>query len=123
WTRTEIDKVMVDGSKALYFDWTDLALFDLFILERPDSRDDYPSTIVDKAQAKFAKMTKDELKNLSHVILMGIPGEGDISIESLKNSIEQYKSIGKEGLRQNHKLFLSAIQDVCEDNSIRMTIH
>src|SRR5690606_10294573 len=60
---------------------------------------------------------------LSHVILMGIPGEGDISIESLKNSIEQYKSIGKEGLRQNHKLFLSAIQDVCEDNSIRMTIH
>src|SRR5690606_10251034 len=31
WTRTQLDLVMKDGSKALYFDWTDLAVFDLFI--------------------------------------------------------------------------------------------
>jgi len=123
WTRTQLDKVMVDGSKALYFDWTDLALFDIFILERPDSKEDYPSSIVEKAQAKFSKMTKDELKDLSHVVLMGIPDEGDISIDDLKNSIDKYKSIGKDGLRENLRHFLSAIQEVCENNSIRMTIH
>src|SRR5690606_7347073 len=30
---------------------------------------------------------------------------------------------GFEGLRKNHTLFLLAIQDVCEEKGIRMTIH
>ncbi len=34
WTRTQLDMTMADGSKALYFDWNDLAVFDIYILKR-----------------------------------------------------------------------------------------
>jgi len=123
WTRTQLDKIMTDGSKALYFNWTDLALFDMFILKREDAESDYPNPIVVRAQAKFDNMSESELKELSNVILMGIPDEGDVSINDLRESIDKYKSIGIEGLRKNLILFLSAIGEVCEENGIKMTIH
>ena len=34
WTRTELNYRMPDGSLALYFNWTDLAVFDIHILQR-----------------------------------------------------------------------------------------
>ena len=68
-------------------------------------------------------MHTEELEKLSNVILMGIPDEGDITIDDLKQSIERYKSIGFEGLKKNLILFLSAIAEVCEQNNIKMTIH
>jgi len=123
WTRTQLDKEMTDGSKALYFDWIDLAIFDMFILSRPYAKDDYSSFIVEQAQFRYKSMHTEELEKLSNVILMGIPDEGDITIDDLKQSIERYKSIGFEGLKKNLILFLSAIAEVCEQNNIKMTIH
>jgi len=123
WTRTQLDKEMTDGSKALYFDWIDLAIFDMFILSRPYEKDDYSSFIVEQAQFRYKSMHTEELEKLSNVILMGIPDEGDITIDDLKQSIERYKSIGFEGLKKNLILFLSAIAEVCEQNNIKMTIH
>ncbi len=41
WTRTQLDLEMTDGSKALYFNWTDLAIFDLYIFNRVDAAADY----------------------------------------------------------------------------------
>jgi len=123
WTRTQLDKEMIDGSKALYFDWIDLALFDMFILKRQDAKNDYSEAISEQAQHRFDSMNKAQLDQLSNVILMGIPDEGDIAIEDLQQSIEKYKSIGIDGLRENFKLFLTAISRVCEENNIKMTIH
>ena len=34
WTRTNLDYEMADGSKALHFNWYDLAVFDIHILKR-----------------------------------------------------------------------------------------
>ena len=123
WTRTQLDKIMLDGSKALYFDWIDLAIFDLFILQRVGAEEEYPEDVVELAQNKFAEMSIEEKLNLQNNILMGIPGEGDISLESLSNSIEVYKSIGEDGLRENLLYFLNGISDVCEQYGISMTIH
>ena len=39
WTRTNLDYVMPDGSRALYFNWFDLAVFDIYILKRKNVRD------------------------------------------------------------------------------------
>ncbi|SDL36750.1 Mannonate dehydratase [Sphingobacterium mizutaii] len=123
WTRTQLDLIMKDGSKALYFDWIDLAIFDIYILKREAAAQDYSQEIQQLAEEKFSKMTEEEKTDLQFNILMGIPGEGDISLESLQNSINIYKNIGREGLKQNLLHFLGAIADTCEANGIKMTIH
>ncbi|GAA4132654.1 mannonate dehydratase [Sphingobacterium kyonggiense] len=123
WTRTQLDLLMKDGSKALYFDWIDLAIFDIHILKRPDASADYSSQIQTEAEQRFQKMDEQALVDLQQNVLMGIPGEGDISLESLQQSIETYKQIGFDGLRKNLISFLNAIAEVCESEGIKMTIH
>lgn len=123
WTRTQLDLTMKDGSKALYFDWTDLAVFDLFILKRAGSEHDYPENIVQKAKERLKGMTSEALNKLSEVVLMGIPSEDPIGLNDLQSSIEVYEKIGVDGLRKNLLYFLNAIADVCEENGVHMTIH
>ena len=123
WTRTQLDLIMKDGSKALYFDWIDLAIFDIYILGRSDAPSDYSEEIQERAKLKYESMSEEEKTHLQFNILMGIPGEGDISLESLQNSINIYKEIGRAGLKQNLLRFLNAIADTCEENGIKMTIH
>ena len=123
WTRTQLDLIMKDGSKALYFDWIDLAIFDIYILGRSDAPSDYSEEIRERAKLKYESMSDEEKTHLQFNILMGIPGEGDISLESLQNSINIYKEIGRAGLKQNLLRLLNAIADTCEENGIKMTIH
>lgn len=123
WTRTQLDLEMTDGSKALYFDWIDLAIFDIYILKRKDAIQDYTEEIISLVQNKFDQLSSEDLTKIEHSILMGIPGEGDVSLQSLSDSIAIYKNIGFDGLRENLIYFLSQIQDVCEEYGIMMTIH
>ena len=123
WTRTQLDLEMTDGSKALYFDWIDLAIFDIYILKRKDAIQDYTEEIISLVQNKFDQLSSEDLTKIEHSILMGIPGEGDVSLQSLSDSIVIYKNIGFDGLRENLIYFLSQIQDVCEEYGIMMTIH
>ena len=123
WTRTQLDMLMKDGSKALYFDWIDLAIFDIYILERPDAAASYPANIKNLAEERFKTYSEADQKHLQHNILMGIPGEKDPSLQELRDSISIYSRIGFDGLRENLAYFLDAIADVCERNGIKMTIH
>src|SRR5690606_24522208 len=106
WTRTQLDLVMKDGSKALYFDWVDLAIFDIYILQRPDAASSYSPAILSKAEAKFATLSEDDLQGIQTNVLMGIPGEKDASLEDLRRSIAIYGEIGFDGLRDNLAYFL-----------------
>lgn len=123
WTRTNLSLEMKDGSKALYFNWIDLAYFDIYILERENAENDYSDDIKKAVEEKRKTITEEEIESLSINILMGIPGESDISIDSLKESINIYKNIGEEGLRSNLKYFLDSIADTCNEAVIKMTIH
>lgn len=123
WTRTQLDLTMADGSKALYFNWLDLAVFDLFILKRTGADVDYSESIRTRAKERFASMNTDELNELKINVLMGIPNEKEIELEALRSSIEEYKTIGREGLKKNLAYFLNGIAGVCEETGINMTIH
>lgn len=123
WTRTQLDYVVADGSKALRFDWTDLAAFDLFILKRKGAGSDYSPETVKLAEEKFKRYTKKEKELLSGNILMGVPGEASSSVSQLLKSIDVYKETGDSGLRDNLAYFLGAIMETCEENGIKMTIH
>lgn len=123
WTRTQLDLEMKDGSKALYFNWSDLAAFDLFVLKREGAAADYPETIQVEARKRFDAYTPEQIERLNTTVLMGVPGERSIELEELRESIREYTTIGFNGLRKNLIWFLSSIADVCEENGIRMTLH
>lgn len=123
WTRTQLDYTVEDGSKALRFDWTDLALFDIFILERKEAVKDYPEAIVAAAKERFSAYSKKELDLLAGNVLMGIPSEKGVTKEELLKSIGVYRQISPERLRENLAFFLEQIMDTCEKAGIKMTIH
>jgi len=123
WTRTQLDLTMTDGSKALYFNWTDLAIFDLYLFERENAAADYQENILAKAKAKYDTMSASELDLLRTNVLMGIPNEKEIEMEALRASINEYNVIGREGLKANLALFLTGIAETCNQHGIKMTIH
>lgn len=123
WTRTQLDLSMQNGAKALYFDWIDLAIFDIYILKRENAELDYPTDILEQVKKKEKSLDTTYLNSLQEVVLMGIPNEGNISLESLRESINKYKIVGREGLKENHLYFLKSIRSVCTDLGIKMTLH
>lgn len=123
WTRTQLDYVVADGSRALRFDWTDLAVFDIFMLKRKNAAQDYSAQTVALAEERFKTYNEQERRLLSDNVLMGIPGEAPSTVSQLLASIEVYREIGPGGLRDNLAYFLDAIMDTCEEQGIQMTIH
>jgi len=123
WTRTQLDLEMADGSKALYFNWIDLAYFDIYILKRENAEQDYTKEIIAALSDRKNSITADEEAVLKNIILMGVPGEDNTTLESLQQSITTYKAIGFDGLRANLVYFLQSIASVCKEQDIIMTIH
>jgi mannonate dehydratase len=123
WTRTDLSYPLSNGAKALYFDWADLAAFDHFILERKNAFSFYSEEIVASANDRWSGMSEARKKELSDIVLMGVPTEKSMTKEDLMKSIGIYEQIGKAGLRNNLVYFLKAIQQTCEEEEITMTIH
>ena len=123
WTRTDIEYPMPDGSKALYFNWTDLAVFDIFILERPGAADSYPPAMVARAGERFAGMTDLQQNDLIETILFGIPGEARNSVQAMRYQLEAYAEISRSGLKENLAYFLQQVSPVAEELGLRLAIH
>lgn len=123
WTRTQLDYLMPDGSKALYFNWYDLAVFDIHILERPNASKDYNEEILKEAEKRFKNYTPEQLEHLSSVVMFGIPGEKKQTIEGMRKQLEEYKGIDHGALRENLAYFLREIVPVAEEEGIRLAIH
>ena len=123
WTRTDLAYELWSGAKALHFDWVKLAIFDLYILRRAGAESDYAPDVVAQAREQVKTLSDADLQQLADIILMGVPTEGSVTVEELARSIEVYKRIGRDGLRENLVYFLQSIMDVCEETGINMTIH
>ena len=123
WTRTQLDYTMADGSKALYFNWIDLAVFDIFILQRKDAKQSYSNEIIQQAEVKFKQYTQEELNQLAGVVMFGIPGEKKITIESMREKLSRYDNIKQEDLRNNLVYFLQQITPLCDELNLDLAIH
>lgn len=123
WTRTRLDFEVSDGSRALRFDWSELAAFDLWLLKRDGAEQDYDEKTRHLAKTRFDAMSASEKGTLAENVLMGVPGEASVTMEGLKKSIEIYQDIGPDGLREHLVFFLESIMETCEEQGIRMTIH
>ncbi|WP_194777510.1 mannonate dehydratase [Pararhodonellum marinum] len=123
WTRTDLSFSLPNGAKALRLDWVELAYFDKYILKRENIQDAYSSEILDELERRRHQINQEKAAQLEEIICMGVPTEGSVSVASLRESLEIYKEIGKDGLRNNLAHFISSIAAVCEEEGIKMTIH
>jgi mannonate dehydratase len=124
WSRTNLNYEMPDGSKALRFVWLDFAIFDLFILKRPNAEKDYSDEIKKQANTKFAKMTQPELETLKNTALLGLPGsEEAFELETFQGLLDNYKAIGAKELKENLFFFISEIAPFANSLGIKLCIH
>lgn len=123
WTRTQLDYEMPDGSQALYFNWIDLAVFDIYILKRENAQKDYPEAIAAHAKERFEKATEEDLKALSGVVMFGIPGEEKMTVEGMQAALKPYANINRDTLRGNLSYFLNEICPVADECGVKLAIH
>ena len=124
WTRTNLEYLLEDGSTALYFDFSVLAAFDLFILKRPDAKKSYTEKEIKIAREKFNQMSELEVEELVDTILKGLPGtDTGYSLDDVQAALDLYKNIDSKQLKNNLAYFLKEIIPVAEDSGVKMAIH
>ena len=123
WTRTSLDYKMPDGSLALYFNWVDLAVFDMYILKTKTATQSYSPDIVKKAEERFKNYTDKQLEALAAVVMYGIPGEQKSTTKDMLEKLEWYKDIDANALRDNLCYFQKEISEAAGECGVKLAIH
>jgi len=123
WTRTNVDHPLDDGATALRFDKTAFAAFELFILEREGAYSDYSSEQRKKSKNYYDTLSEDEIATLTETILLGLPGDEEMTLKKFRKRLNKYENIGEKELRAHLHYFLEKIIPVAEESEVRMAIH
>lgn len=124
WTRTDLNYPFGDGSTALRFDEVAFCAFDLYILKRKDASSDYESSLKERAEFFFHKMSTAEVEYLTDTIIAGLPGsEEGYTLQQFRNHLATYNKIDDLTLRKNLYHFLEEIIPVAEKSGVKMAIH
>jgi len=123
WTRTDLNHRLDDGSTALRFDKTAFAAFELFILEREGAEQDYSPDQQEKSKAYYESLDTEAVSMLIDTVLLGLPGDEEMTIEKFRQRLREYEDIGEQELRSHLNHFLKEIIPVAEEENVRMAIH
>jgi len=124
WSRTSLDYEMPEGSKTLRFVWVDFAIFDLFILKRPNAESDYEPEVRIAAENKYQGMSSYQLSALTNTVLLGLPGsEEAFDLNIFQTVLDQYASVSDAELRKNLYYFISQVAPVAQEAGINLCIH
>ena len=124
WTRTSLDYELNDGSRALQFDATAFAVFELYILKRPGAENNYTDAQKKAAKIYFKNASETDKKQLTKNIIAGLPGaEEGYTLEQFQGILDAYVNIDAQKLRENLVFFLKDIIPVAAKNEVLMCIH
>jgi len=124
WTRTDLAYAVPDGSRALRFDATSFAAFDLFVLKRPGAAKDYSQSRKKKAKAYVGLANDVEIAALKKNIIAGLPGsEEGYTLEIFQKALDEYKDIDDKALRRHLYHFIASIGPVAHEVGVKLAIH
>jgi mannonate dehydratase len=124
WTRSDLAYVVEDGSEALRFDMTEIAAFDIFILERKNAAADYAPEVAQNAENWFKNADESAKNRLTRNIIAGLPGsEESYTVADFRRTLEAYAGITAAVLQENLFEFLRDIAPVAEEAGVRLAIH
>jgi mannonate dehydratase len=124
WTRTHLYKPLEDGSTALSFEGDAMRAFDLFILKRPQAKNEYTPEEISAARTYFNNLTPEAIEELTKSIIAGLPGaEEGYTLEQFNQRVNAYKHLSKEDLQQHLIRFLQELTPTLESSGVRMCIH
>ena len=124
WVRTNHNFINEDGSKALLYNQDAFTYFDVFLLKRPNSENDYSDAEKEKALQFGNYLSEDEKALLFKNVLLGLPGSKiNFTAEQILSLLDNYANIDNEKLRENLIYFLSEVARIAEKNGQKLAIH
>jgi mannonate dehydratase len=124
WVRTNHNFINEDGSRALLYNQDAFTYFDVFLLKRPNSENDYSDAEKEKALQFGNQLSEDEKALLFKNVLLGLPGSKiNFTAEQILSLLENYAEIDNQKLRENLIYFLSEVTPIAEKNQQKLAIH
>lgn len=124
WVRTDHNFVNEDGSKALLYNQEAFIYFDVYLLKRPNSENDYSEAEKKNALQFGNKLSEDEKALLFKNVLLGLPGSKiNFTAEQILSLLDNYADIDNSKLRENLIYFLSEIVPIAEELGSKLAIH
>ncbi len=124
WTRTDLAYRMEDGSEALFFNMTEIAAFDIYLLQRPGAAASYTPQVTEAAENWINNADPAAKNLLVRNIIAGLPGsEESYTIDDFRANLASYDGIDAAQLRQNLLDFIAEIAPVAEAAGVRLAIH
>jgi len=124
WARTDLHKVLPDGSVTLAYDQNEVCAFEMFVLKRQGLESDYDAATRARAKRLWAKASSRDRKRIASALLLGLPGTtNDATPAGLRRELAAYADIDGATLKRNLYEFLNQITLVLEDEGIDMAIH
>lgn len=124
WVRTHHNFTNEDGSKALLYDQDAFTFFDVFLLKRPNSENDYSDLEKEKAFQFGNQLSEEEKALLFKNVLLGLPGSKiNFTAEQILALLKNYTEIDNQKLRENLIYFLSEVTPIADKNGQKLAIH
>ncbi len=124
WVRTDHNFSNEDGSKALLYNQEAFTYFDVYLLQRPNSENDYSETEKENALKFGNTLSEDEKALLFKNVLLGLPGSKiNFTAEQILSLLDNYANIDNAKLRENLIYFLSEVAPIAEENDSKLAIH
>ena len=124
WARTDLHKVLPDGSVTLAYDANEVCAFEMFVLQRKGVETDYDADTQRRATRLWKKANAADRKRITTALLQGLPGTtDDATPNGLRRELAEYAGISGATLKQNLYEFLNEITPVLESEGIDMAIH